>query len=140
MTTTAEVARQFFEKVRSGREPDAAHSLMAECVLANQINAENEVTVERSPAIYADHVSEMIEAYGSFSLNIEEFLVRDDRVYVRRKQVGVHTGEVDGFSPTNKPLLEFASAVYRVKNGKIIENWIQVDREGKMSGVKIIVP
>jgi hypothetical protein len=56
---------------------------MAECVLAHQINAENVVTVERSPANYADHVTEMIEAYGSFSLNIEEFLVRDDRVYVR---------------------------------------------------------
>jgi hypothetical protein len=73
MTTTAEVVRQFFEKVRSGREPDAAHSLMAECVLAHQINAENVVTVVRSPANYGDHVTEMIEAHGSFSLNIEEF-------------------------------------------------------------------
>ncbi|MFD0678381.1 MULTISPECIES: ester cyclase [unclassified Paenibacillus] len=128
--TTAEVVRKFFEKVRSGIEPEAAHSLMAERVLAHQIIAENEVTVERTPANYADHVREMIEAYGTFSLNIEEFLIQDDRVYVRWKQTGVHIGEVDGFSPTGKPIVEIASAVYRVENGKIAEYWIQIDREG----------
>ncbi|NOU94423.1 ester cyclase [Paenibacillus sp. LMG 31456] len=128
--TTAEVVRQFFEKVRSGIEPDAAHNLMAKRVLAHQITAENEVTVERFPDNYADHVREMIEAYGTFSLNIEEFLVQDDRVYVRWKQVGVHIGEVDGFSPTSKPIVEIASAVYRVENDKIVEYWIQIDREG----------
>lgn len=125
-----EVVRYFFEKVRSGKEPDAAHQLMAERVLAHQITSENEVTVERSPANYADHVREMIEIYGAFSLAIKEFLVQDDRVYVRWKQSGIHIGEVDGYTPTNKPVVEIASAVYRVENEKIVEYWIQIDREG----------
>ena len=103
-----EVVRQFFEKVRSGQEPDAAHQLMAQRVLAHQITSENEATVERSPANYADHVREMIGIYGAFSLTINEFLVQDDRVYVRWKQSGVHIGEVDGYSPTNKPVVEIA--------------------------------
>lgn len=128
--TAEKVVRQFFEKVRSGQELDAAHSLMAESVLAHQITSENEVTVERSPANYADHVREMVGAYGAFSLTIQEFLVQNDRVYVRWKQSGVHIGEVDGFSPTNKPVVEIASAVYRVENEKIVEYWIQIDREG----------
>ncbi|WNR43834.1 ester cyclase [Paenibacillus roseipurpureus] len=125
-----EVVRLFFEKVRSGQEPDAAFSLMAERVLAHQITSENEVTVERSPANYVDHVHEMLEAYGAFSLTIQELLVQGDRVYVRWKQSGVHIGEVDGYSPTNKPVVEIASAVYRVENEKIVEYWIQIDREG----------
>jgi predicted ester cyclase len=125
-----EVVQKFFEKVRSGQEPDAAHQLMAERVLAHQITSENEVTVERSPANYADHVREMIEVYGPFSLSIKEFLVQDDRVYVRWKQSGIHIGEVDGYTPTNKPVVEIASAVYRVENEKIVEYWIQIDREG----------
>lgn len=128
--TVEEVVRQFFEKVRSGQEPEAAHRLMAECVLAHQLISEDEVTVERSPANYADHVREMIAVYGSFSLTITEFLVQDDRVYVRWKQSGVHIGEIDGFAPTHKPVLEIASAVYRVENEKIAEYWIQIDREG----------
>lgn len=127
---SAEVVRCFFEKVRSGRELDAVHSLMADRVLAHQITSENEVTVERTPSNYADHVREMIEAYGSFSLSIQEFLAQDDRVYVRWKQVGYHIGEVDGFSATGKSIVEIASAVYRVENSKIVEYWIQIDREG----------
>ncbi len=128
--TSAEVVRLFFEKVRSGRELDAVHSLMADQILAHQITSENEVTVERTPSNYADHVREMIEAYGSFSLHIEEFLAQDDRVYVRWKQVGSHIGEVNGIPATGKPIVELASAVYRVENEKIVEYWIQVDREG----------
>ncbi|BBH20580.1 hypothetical protein Back11_19250 [Paenibacillus baekrokdamisoli] len=128
--TASEVVRIFFEKVRSGRDPDAAHNYMAECILAHQVTSENEVTVERSPTNYADHVREMIEAYGSFSINIQELLAQDNRVYVKWKQVGTHIGVVDGFLPTGKPIVEIASAVYRVEDGKIIEYWIQIDREG----------
>ncbi|MCU6712126.1 ester cyclase [Paenibacillus sp. J5C_2022] len=124
------VVREFFEKVRSGQDPDAAHRLMADRVLAHQITSEDEVTVERSPVDYADHVREMLNVYGAFSIAINELLVQDDRVYVRWKQSGVHVGEVDGFLPTHKPVVQIASAVYRVENEKIAEYWIQIDREG----------
>ena len=39
--TSAEVVRLFFEKVRSGRELDAVHSLMADQIFAHQITSEN---------------------------------------------------------------------------------------------------
>ncbi|WP_152393124.1 ester cyclase [Paenibacillus guangzhouensis] len=125
-----EVVREFFEKVRSGQEPDAAHRLMAERVLAHQLTSENEVTVERSPANYADHVREMLDAYGPFHLSIEAFIAQADRVYVRWRQSGIHIGEVDGYAPTHQPVIEIASAVYRVEHEKIVEYWIQIDREG----------
>jgi len=128
--TASQVVRQFFEKVRSGKEPDAAHELMADRVLAHQITAENELTVDRTPANYADHVREMLDAYGAISLTIQELIEQNDRVYVRWKQVGTHIGEVDGFAPTGKPVVQIASAVYRVENEKIVEYWIQIDREG----------
>ncbi|SFE40649.1 SnoaL-like polyketide cyclase [Paenibacillus algorifonticola] len=128
--TAAQVVRDFFEKVRSGKELDAVHEVMAERVLAHQVQSEKEVTVERSPADYADHVREMIESYGAFSLTVEHFLAQENEVYVRWKQVGAHLGEIDGFAPTGKPVIEIASAVYRVEAGKIAEYWIQIDREG----------
>lgn len=125
-----EVVRQFFEQVRSGKKPDAAHQWMAGQVLAHQMTAEQETTVQRTPGSYADHVREMAAAYGSFDLQIQELLSQDDRVYVRWKQTGAHVGEVDGFAPTGKTVVEIASAVYRVAQGKIVEYWIQIDREG----------
>lgn len=103
---------------------------MAEQVLAHQVISEDEVTVTRTPSDYADHVREMIKAYGEFSLEILELLTQGDKVYVRWRQTGIHVGEVDGYSPTNIPVIEIASAVYRVENEQIAEYWIQIDRLG----------
>lgn len=129
-TLPSEIVRQFFEKVRSGLAPDTANLYMAEQVLAHQMTAENETTVRRTPANYADHVREMIAAYGVFHLEVQELIAQDDRVYVRWKQTGTHIGEVDGFPPTGQTVIEIASAVYRIENERIVEYWIQIDREG----------
>jgi len=45
-------------------------------------------------------------------------------------QRGCHLATIDGYRPTRKALTEYASAVYRVENGRIAEYWIQIDRLG----------
>ncbi|WP_458463319.1 ester cyclase, partial [Paenibacillus sp.] len=124
--TAEQIVRTFFEEVRSGRNPDYASSVMAEQVRAHQVISEEEVTVTRTPSDYADHVREMIGAYGEFSLEIQELLTQGDKVYVRWRQTGSHVGDVDGYTPTNLPVIEIASAVYRVENERIAECWIQI--------------
>ncbi|MDA1679682.1 MULTISPECIES: ester cyclase [unclassified Bacillus cereus group] len=128
--TPEQIVRKFFEEVRSGKNPDYSNQLMAEKVLAHQIVSEEEQTVCRTPEDYAEHVREMIEVYGDFSLEIQEFLVQGSKVYVRWKQVGRHLGEIDGYQPTGLPIIQMASAVYRIEDGKIAEYWIQIDRSG----------
>ncbi|MGE7909720.1 ester cyclase [Lysinibacillus xylanilyticus] len=128
--TPEQIVKKFFEEVRSGNNPDYATELMADQVLAHQVISEEESTVLRTPTDYADHVKEMVEAYGDFSLEIQEFIVQGNKVYVRWKQVGTHVGEVDGFQPTSLPVIEIASAVYRIEEEKIVEYWIQIDRAG----------
>lgn len=128
--TPEQIVKKFFEVVRSGNNPDYATELMADRVLAHQVISEEESTVLRTPTDYADHVKEMVEAFGDFSLEIQEFMVQGNKVYVRWKQVGTHVGEVDGFQPTSLPVIEIASAVYRIEEEKIVEYWIQIDRAG----------
>ncbi|MFC9539920.1 ester cyclase [Lysinibacillus sp. NPDC056959] len=128
--TPEQIVKKFFEEVRSGKNPDYATKLMADRVLAHQVISEEESTVLRTPTDYADHVKEMVAAYGDFSLEIQEFMVQENKVYVRWKQVGTHVGEVDGYKPTSLPVIEIASAVYRIEDEKIAEYWIQIDRAG----------
>ncbi|MFL0488369.1 polyketide cyclase [Bacillus sp. AFS054943] len=128
--TPEQIVRKFFEEVRSGNNPDYSNQFMAEKVLAHQIVSEEEQTVCRTPEDYAEHVREMIEVYGNFSLEIQEFLEQGSKVYVRWKQVGMHVGEIDGYQPTGLPIIQIASAVYRIEDGKIAEYWIQIDRSG----------
>lgn len=128
--TPEQIVKKFFEEVRSGKNPDYATELMADKVMAHQVISEEEITVIRTPKDYSDHVKEMVDAYGNFSLEIQEFMVQDNKVYVRWKQVGNHVGEVDGYQPTSLPVIEIASAVYRIEDEKIAEYWIQIDRAG----------
>ncbi len=128
--TPEQIIRKFFEEVRSGKNPDYSNQLMTEQVLAHQIVSEEEQTVLRTPKDYAEHVREMIEAYGNYSLEIQELLVQGHKVYVRWKQVGAHVGVVDGFQPTGLPITQMTSAVYKIEDEKISEYWIQIDRSG----------
>ena len=103
---------------------------MADTVIAHQMNAEEQVAVERTPENYSEHVKEFLTMYGNFSFEITELISEDDKVYVRWIQKGKHLTEIDGYAPTGKALTEIASAVYRLDNNKIVEYWIQIDRFG----------
>ncbi|MGC5017323.1 ester cyclase [Micromonospora sp. DT47] len=129
-TREVRVVRDFMEQVRSGVDPDAAHRFMADRVRAHQVHSEEAVTVERTPGQYADHVRDMLAAYGDFGLRLDELFGSGDRVYARWIQSGRHLGEVDGLPPTGRPVTQVASAVYRVAAGRIVEYWIQIDRHG----------
>ncbi|GAB3164496.1 ester cyclase [Telluribacter humicola] len=131
-----EIVRAFLEEVRSGKGPEGAPLFMAERVIAHQLNAENEVVVERTPQNYANHVREFLVIYGAFTFEITELLADGDKVYARWKQTGNHLTTLDGYEPTGKPLVEIASATYRLVGGKIVEYWIQVDRYGMEEQLK----
>lgn len=118
-----EIVSEFFKIVRSGKEIERASEFMAETVVAHQVQAENEYSVTRSPQDYADHVQEMLDEYGDFSLEIQEILADGAKVYVRWRQVGRNN--------SGKEIIEIASAVYLVENRKIVEYWIQIDRKGQ---------
>ena len=38
--------------------------------------------------------------------------------------------EIDGYTATGLPFVEYTSSVHRVKDKKIVEYWIQMDRVG----------
>jgi len=116
--TPEQIVRTFFEEVRSGKRPDYSNQLMEERVLAHQIVSEEEQTVLRTPEDYAEHVREMKEAYGNFSIEIQELVADGNKVYVRWKQIGTHVGEIDGYKPTGLPVIQLASAVYKIENEK----------------------
>ena len=124
------VVMGFLRDVRSGRHPDLAGAYMAPLVQAHQVTSEGDVTLERTPQAYAEHVHDFLALFGDFRFEVEECLAAGDRVYVRWRQTGWHVSSIAGESPTQAPLVEISSAVYRVRRGQIVEYWIQSDRLG----------
>ena len=115
--TAAEVVRKFLLEVRSGKNPQAAPTYMANVVLAHQATSEDPLTISRTPQQYTEHVLEMKAEYGEFEFELEELFSQGDKVYARWNQRGAG-------------LLQLTSCVYRIENERIVEYWIQIDRLG----------
>lgn len=128
--SSEKVVRGFLTEVRSGRSPEKAEYYMADTVLAHQVTSENPVTVVRTPDQYAAHIIEFLRLYGDYEFEVTELISQKHKVYVRWKQTGKHLDTIDGYAPTQLPLTEYASAVYRIEKKKIVEYWIQIDRQG----------
>jgi predicted ester cyclase len=128
--TPRALVSEFLRVVRSGLDPDRADEFLAAEVIAHQVNAEHPETVPRGPRDYAEHVNEFRKLFGDFRFEVTELIAEGDKVYARWIQRGSHLATIDGHRPTRQPLIEYASAVYRVENGRIKEYWIQIDRLG----------
>lgn len=128
--TPKDIVNDFLLSVRAGKAPEHASRYLSSEVLAHQMNSENETTVIRKPEDYAAHVKDFQRIYGDFDFEVTELIADGDRVYARWKQSGCHIGLMDAQAPSGLPVIEIASAVYKITDGKISEYWIQIDRKG----------
>ena len=126
----------FFENVRSGKNLDSVGDYLAPNVVAHQICSEDPMPIERTAADYAGHLREMMEACDGFSMTVDQLLADGNLVYARWTQRGTYDIPDDDDVAVPTPITEFASAVYRVDAGKIVEYWIQVDRLGTQRQVQ----
>jgi predicted ester cyclase len=58
---------------------------------------------------------------------IEDQIAEGDKVATRYTWTGTHAGEYMGVSPTDKQLKFTMIEICRIKNGKIVEAWMEFD-------------
>jgi predicted ester cyclase len=127
-----DLIRAFFRDIRSGSDLGAVQKYLAPVVVAHQICSEEPIAVERTPENYAEHVAEMIDACKDFSIALDALITEDALVYARWTQRSVYARKDDGGNDLHQLITEFASAVYRLESGKIVEYWVQIDRFGTL--------
>ena len=125
ITPAGRAVAEFLARVRVTGDPAAAGELMTATVRCHQLTSEDPITVLRTPGEYAEHVTGMFTSFGRFTYRVTDLLAEGDRVYVRWEQTA------DPAAP--QPLVELGSAVYRVRDGRIAEYWIQLDRLGLLA-------
>ena len=129
--TTRQIVREFLQTVRTGADPQAAGRFMAPVVDVHYVFAEKTVDTTRTPEQMTEHIHELRDAYGDFTLVIDELLADGDKAFVRWTQHGMHQGTIDGHAPTGHPITTSAHTVYRIEDGVIAEYWMQSDRLGQ---------
>jgi predicted ester cyclase len=71
-------------------------------------------------------------------VTLEEELAEDDKVTTRGYFTGTHKGDFQGIPPTGKQIKVKYIDVWRITNGKMVENWVQMDQLGLMQQLGVI--
>jgi steroid delta-isomerase-like uncharacterized protein len=84
-------------------------------------------------------IEEYKQVYGSFlsafhdtEITVEELIAEGDKVVSRVSMNGTHKGEFDGIPPTGIVFTVSAFTVFRLVDGKIVEEWEGFDELGLM--------
>jgi predicted ester cyclase len=62
---------------------------------------------------------------------IEDMVSEGDKVVLRWRIEGTHTGDFMGFAPSNRKIALGVTEIFRVANGQLVEAWDQFDRRAR---------
>jgi steroid delta-isomerase-like uncharacterized protein len=86
----------------------------------------------RDRAAFRQSAAEMDASFSESSIAIEDTIAEGDKVAIRWTLRWTHTGEYMGIPATGKQVTITGTSIYRVANGKIVEDWANVDMLGMM--------
>jgi steroid delta-isomerase-like uncharacterized protein len=69
-------------------------------------------------------------AFPDLHFTVLDQIVEGDKVAVRYRFQGTHLGDFQGVPPTRKQVAYSGILIYRIANGKIAEQWTEIDLLG----------
>jgi predicted ester cyclase len=111
----------------------------------------NEVFDERSihhgftypvvgPAGFRELLSQFFVGFPDLNLKVEKAVAENDFVATRGTWTGRHEGDFMGISSTGKSVKVGYMDMWRMENGKCVENWVQMDIAGLMQQLGAMEP
>jgi steroid delta-isomerase-like uncharacterized protein len=79
-----------------------------------------------------------LAAFPDLQLTIEDVFGCGDKVAARSRFTGTHTGDFMGIPATGKAISVGSMNIFRVRDGKITDNWNQFDMLGLLQQLGVI--
>jgi len=83
----------------------------------------------RSLESYKQHLTMFYKSFPDTHETIEDTIAEGDKVWIRIKGTGTHTGEYRGLAPTGKKTTWEAFIIWRIVGGKVVEMLAAVSDE-----------
>ena len=96
------------------------HSVEAEVVQKNHVHAGDREHLRRA-------ASEWHTAFPDSTFAVEEMIAEGQNVVVCATYSGTHTGEFQGIAATGRQVAGTWIGMFRVRDGKIVERWVEWD-------------
>jgi len=71
-------------------------------------------------------------------VTIEDGFAEGDKVGTRGQSAGTYQSDFEGLARTGKPVKFAYIELYRVEDGKLTENWVQIDYRGLMQQLGLV--
>lgn len=85
-------------------------------------------------------IDSLRDGLSGFEVTINDMVAEGDKVVVRQTIQGTHQGEFMGVKPTGKQVRVTEIVIMRLKGGKIVESWVNLDHLGMMQQLGVIPP
>lgn len=83
---------------------------------------------------------EIFDGFPDMRYNRKEILAEGDLVACRWQVSGTHEGTFESIPPTDQRVEVTASGIFRLRDGKVAEVWLNYDRLGMMEQLGVIEP
>ena len=71
-------------------------------------------------------------AFANIHVTIDDMIAEGDKIVARFTATGIHKGEFMGIPPTGKEFSIMEIRIYRITDGKIVEQWGLLDESSLM--------
>lgn len=132
-----ELARRFHEEVWAKRNLDFIDEQIAEDFVGYDPSLPEPV---RGPDGVRETAERFQSAFPDAGVEIEQLVAEDDLLAIHRTLTGTHEGEFMGIEPTGAEVEVAGMAIYRLEDGKTVEEWQVVDMFGLLVQLGVVEP
>lgn len=84
------------------------------------------------PEGFRELLEQFLNGFSDMNIIVEKAVAEDDFVATRGTWTGTHDGDFMGMGATGKSVKVGYIDMWRMENGKCVENWVQMDIAGLM--------
>ena len=83
-------------------------------------------------------IASLRKAFPDGRFTVEDQIAENDKIVVRYRFKGTHLGDFQGMPPTQRQVSYSAILIYRISDGKIAEQWTELDLLGFLRQLGIL--
>lgn len=92
----------------------------------------------KGPEGFQITVTELVNSFKDAQWNIQEMIAEGDKVMVKWKFQGTHTGQFTSYAATGKAVNSDGWGIYQLKDGKVIATQVLTDRFGFLQQLGVL--
>lgn len=125
-----DLVKEYIEVVSNQGKADNLGKYIAPHFQTHSLHMNPEPIGDAQPKNLNEALTQAQEVFSNQYKNIDDIFADGDKVVVRWTTEAIHTGNFKGIPPTNKKVKYSGIDIYRLVDGKIIEQWYVWDRLG----------